>query len=137
MTPAPAASTVQYASDITIADVKAMRAFFDQHVEAPLISQAGQTERRFARALERAAWPHFYAAEKVFDVDDGSAAMLMARRQRWNELCRILEPWRDTEGYDLARWREVTFDNAQQATDQAAYVAKQKAESAAYYRDRL
>ncbi|MEU6955560.1 hypothetical protein [Streptomyces sp. NPDC045714] len=74
MTPTLAALAVQFASDVTLADVEAMRAFLDQQVEASLrSSSSSHAERRIATALERAAWPHFYAAEKVFDVDDGSA----------------------------------------------------------------
>lgn len=70
-------------------------------------------------------------------MDDGSAAILSTRRRKWNELCRVLGPWRDTEEYDTARRHEVDYDDAEQAADQAAYRARRKAESAAYYRDRL
>ncbi|MGW0962193.1 hypothetical protein ACWD4K_24995 [Streptomyces gelaticus] len=66
-------------------------------------------------------------------MDDGSAEMLRARQQRWNELCRILAPWRDTEGYDTARWQQVRRCDERHASEMAAY----EAEMAAYYRERL
>ncbi|WP_416974767.1 hypothetical protein [Streptomyces sp. 4F14] len=30
----------------------------------------------------------------------------------WNHLCGALRPWRESEGYDLARWHRVTFLDA-------------------------
>ncbi|MGW1091090.1 hypothetical protein ACWD4L_33570 [Streptomyces sp. NPDC002596] len=34
----------------------------------------------------------------------------------WNQLCGIVRPWRESEGYDRARWHPVTFlDTAAEA----------------------
>ncbi|MFF1649867.1 hypothetical protein [Streptomyces sp. NPDC058240] len=138
MTPTPAAEAVQYASDVTLADVDAMWAFLEKRTsDLSLRHDSDPAERRIAQALNTAVFDHFYAAQKIFDVDDGSAEMLGARQQRWNELCRILAPWRDTEGYDTARWRQVRHCDERQASEMAAYEAKRKAEMAAYYRERL
>ncbi|MFF4179607.1 hypothetical protein [Streptomyces sp. NPDC001750] len=138
MTSTPAAEAVQYASDVTLADVDAMWSFLEERTSGLLLRHdSGSAERRIAKALDAAAFHHFYAAQKVFDVDDGSAEMLRARQQRWNELCRILAPWRDTEGYDTARWQQVRHCDERHASEMAAYEAERKAEMAAYYRERL
>ncbi|WP_328380617.1 hypothetical protein OHB13_38040 (plasmid) [Streptomyces sp. NBC_00440] len=138
MTPTPTVDAVQYAVDVTLADVDAMCAFLTKQISGTMCSpDSSPAERRFAKALDAATFSAFYAAQKVFDVDDGSALMLHARKERWNELCRVLEQWQDFEGYDTARWQRVTHIDEQQAVKQEAYRAERKAEMAAYYRERL
>ncbi|MGX9886005.1 hypothetical protein [Streptomyces sp. NPDC002276] len=33
-------------------------------------------------------------------------------KEYWNQLCAVVEVWRESDGYDLARWQRVSFLDA-------------------------
>ncbi|MFG2371437.1 hypothetical protein ACGFY9_08165 [Streptomyces sp. NPDC048504] len=45
-------------------------------------------------------------------------------RECWNQLCGIVHIWHDSDGYDRARWRQVSFLDAAAEVEYQRYVAE-------------
>jgi hypothetical protein len=129
---------VLHASDVTPGDVDALAAFLRARLDdLRHVHTYDSADYLPARALETAVFNLLYNMRQVFEVDDGSQQMLRARRRHWNQLCQVMAPWRETEGYDTARWQEVNYIDPQEAAEMAEHRAKRDAERAAYRRERL
>lgn len=45
-------------------------------------------------------------------------------REYWNQLCGIVDIWRGSDGYDLARWQQATFLDASAEAEYHRYRAE-------------
>lgn len=130
--------TLHHAVDVTADDVWAIADFLTPRLEALERTHHDDTEEhRTAAALaeavsalvmaldaqilgpprgrirNRPAAPP--AASTTLTTDEWLAAekqRLTVITECWNQLCGILHPWRECDGYDRARWHRVTFLDA-------------------------
>ncbi|MEU8434557.1 hypothetical protein AB0F18_16860 [Streptomyces sp. NPDC029216] len=120
------ATTPRYTSDITQSDLDALDAFLTERVCALAMKHDhGAEESNAASALSTALISVTHNLRRTFEYDDGSAEILKARRRHWNLLCRIAEPWQQTEGYDHFRWRTTQYTDAASEERMARYYRKQ------------
>ncbi|MDV9172264.1 hypothetical protein R6V09_19395 [Streptomyces sp. W16] len=45
-------------------------------------------------------------------------------KEYWNQLCAVVEVWRESDGYDLARWQRVSFLDAAAEAEYERLVAE-------------
>lgn len=109
-----------YVVDITRADVDALDTFMTaQTHELRLAHRYDPAVCRVTFGLDAAVNRVLFDLRRTFEVNDGTLELLHTRKRHWNELCRITAGWRETKGYDTARWKQVFFLDAQDAAASA------------------
>jgi hypothetical protein len=145
-----------HAVDVTMDDARAVLAFLTPRLESQERAHAsGTDEHRAASALSEAVCVFALIIEA--EIRDPLAGRVRAPSGRppapaptpteseriakerlrltrikeyWNHLCAVVEMWRESDGYDLARWQRVSFlDAAAEAEYQrlAAEAGRRKA----------
>ncbi|MFI5681737.1 hypothetical protein [Streptomyces cellulosae] len=134
--------TLHHAVDVTMEDAWAILDFLAPRLESLERAHDGDTEEhRAAAALAEAMSTLVLALESEIRGSNGGRPSnrsatpptpvasptedeRIAKNKRrltmiaayWNQLCGIVHPWRESGGYDRARWRPVTFlDTAAEA----------------------
>ncbi|MDT0319291.1 hypothetical protein [Streptomyces millisiae] len=139
---APIERTLRHASDVTVDDVWAIADFLLPRLDSlQRIHDAATEEHRIAVGLAEvtsvltlALESEILGAARVLgrgrsaslpgpcpspaeDERHSQRKLRLTRIQGyWNQLCGIVHPWCESEGYDHARWHKVTFrDMAEEA----------------------
>ncbi|MFD7409920.1 hypothetical protein ACFV7R_46815 [Streptomyces sp. NPDC059866] len=134
--------TLHHAVDVTVEDAWAILEFLAPRLESLERAHDGDTEEhRTAAALAEAMSALVLALESEIrgpnrgrlrnrsappptPVPSPTEDERIAKKKRrltmiaeyWNQLCGIVHPWRESDGYDRARWHPVTFlDTAAEA----------------------
>jgi hypothetical protein len=127
--------TLHHAVDVTVDDAWAILEFLAPRLESLEHAHDGDTEEhRAAAALSEAVSALVLALESAIrgpnrgrlrrratpppapsppPTEDERIAREMRRltmiAEHWNQLCGIVCAWRESDGYDRARWHQVTF----------------------------
>ncbi|WP_331719401.1 hypothetical protein [Streptomyces sp. NBC_01187] len=107
-----------HATELTEADVKAVKAFLDARVrELRGRHHFGSDESRMARALTLASG--VLIDELGLHFQDDEPETLDERKRAWNRVIFTVWPWEGHDDFDPQRWRLVRHRDVEHAHTQA------------------
>lgn len=125
--------TLHFSDDLTADDVAAVEAFLRPRLDEQIRAHDFESEEHRTAAGLDAAVRDLIAmlqvnigaqAKYTADGTDEPREWVLRRRQEikndWNRLWSLTAPWRQCDGYDLARWHPLAYFSAEHQAQREA-----------------